>query len=304
MTQTPDNTHDEAIKKPLEAGNYLKSVRLQKNLTEDDIFKSLRIKARIINAIENHHYAHLPDAVTVVALVRQYANFLGLDGTEVGNNYKKEMVGIEPKIEIIFPDKLPTSFKPFKQSLLFTVVMLGIYFCWRLLNNTDNLLPQIIPHDAPYDTQVTTTETKEVVSSLTSQTTIQNNPLQSTADSAEKVGKTVSQEITPVLHFKIVKNPEIFIKAISGESWIEVKNINSRQIIFSGILRKGQNYKVPFDIKGLRLKAGNTAPLSITVNDASLPILPKNNRVLRDFNIDSDNILKLYNEYQSTVVVQ
>jgi hypothetical protein len=81
MTETHKNmNNDDIIKKPLETGAYLKSIRLQRNLTEDDIYTKLKIKARIITAIENHHYANLPDTVTVAALVRQYAAFLGLDG--------------------------------------------------------------------------------------------------------------------------------------------------------------------------------------------------------------------------------
>jgi hypothetical protein len=52
----------------------------------------------------------------------------------------------------------------------------------------------------------------------------------------------------------------------------------------------------------LRLKAGNSIPLSITINNEIIDILPKDNRVLRNFNIDSENLLKIYNQQKKNTL--
>jgi hypothetical protein len=282
MTDSYTPPEIDTVKKPLTTGAYLKSVRLQKNLTEEDIYKYLKIKARIVVAIENHHYTSLPHTVTVAALVRQYALFLGLDPVDISTAYKKEMTGTDQKIEVVFPDKLPSSFKPFKQSIIATLIVLAVYFVWHLLGSTSNLVPQVSP--------VTNTDIVDDT---------QSSKIQ--ADTVTE-SETVTQEITPVIHFDIIKTPQILLKATGGQSWIEVKDIKNNRVIYSAILQNGESYKIPSDLTGLRLKAGNSIPLSITINNEIIDILPKDNRVLRNFNIDSENLLKIYNQQKKNTL--
>ena len=89
--------------------------------------------------LNSQHYTSLPDTVTVAALVRQYSQFLGLDAIQMSTAYKNEMNGTDQKIEVIFPDKLPSSFRPFKNSIFITLALLCVYFVWHFLNNVLHL---------------------------------------------------------------------------------------------------------------------------------------------------------------------
>ena len=278
MTNSDNNKNDTTLHThSMSTGSYLKSIRLKKNLTEDDIYKSLKIKARIISAIENQHYTSLPDTISVSALVKQYASLLGLDGVEISTAYKNEMIGTDQKIEVVFPDKLPSSFRPFKKSIFATLIMLGLYSVWHFLSNTHNILPNITETSQIATDEKTITPAQKV-STLSESDTIDNATL----------------DIKPVIDFKIIKTPDIMLKTAGGDSWIEIRDIKKNRIIYSGILKDGDSYKVPSDLTGLRLKAGNSYPLSIIINGETLKILPKNNRVLRNFNIDSDVLLEAY----------
>lgn len=267
---------ENANKRLVTTGEYLKSIRLQKKITENDIFSNLKIKPRIIKAIENNDYANLPDTVTVVALVRQYANFLSLDGGEISNSYKNEISGTEQKIDVIFPDKLPSSFRPFKQSILVTCILLAVYFFLSTLNSTNNILPDIKP-------------------------IVENDNNNKTGDNIEttKYSDIITQEIIPILHFDIIRKPEIMVQAKGDNSWIEIKDTITKRVIFSGILKDGDTFKIPYELKGLQLKAGNSSPLSIKINDDILDIFPKNSRVLRNFSVDADKLLEIYTRQKS-----
>lgn len=258
-------------KLPMATGNFLRSVRIKKQLSETDIEKRLNIKKRIICAIEDHEYKKLPDTVTATALVRQYAKFLGLDAKKLGDDYKKEMEGTDQKIEVVFPNRLPPSFKPFRNALPITLAILGIYFVWQYINDIDGMMPVVQP-------------ASEIIADI----------------SADSLGIELSENlennfvIEPEIHFEVIRKPEILLKADGGDSWIEIKNTTNQQIIYSAILKDGQTFKIPNDVSGLRLKAGNSSPLHIIINDKELDIMPNDSRVLRDFNLDSDRLLEYY----------
>jgi cytoskeleton protein RodZ len=285
MTHSDNNNNNNeatSYSYSMSTGNYLKSVRLKKNFTEEDIYKSLKIKARIISAIENQHYNYLPDTISVSALVKQYAQLLGLDGVAISTAYKNEMIGTDQKIEVVFPDKLPSSCRPFKKSIFATLIMLALYSVWHFLSNTHNILPNI-------------TETSQIA---TDEKTISPAKKISAQSEISETFDTISLDIKPAIDFKIIKKPDIILKTASGDSWIEIKDTTKNRIIYSGILKDGDSYKVPSDLTGLRLKAGNSYPLSIMINGEALKILPKKNRVLRNFNIDSDALLEAYKKQQ------
>ena len=88
----------EGSQEPVEkVGVTLKAEREKRNISVDDIKEQLKIRPRLLQAIECGLYKELPDATTVGALVKSYANFLGLDGAVFSQNYRDEMQGMEKK---------------------------------------------------------------------------------------------------------------------------------------------------------------------------------------------------------------
>jgi cytoskeletal protein RodZ len=292
-----DMVNDNKIEEQLEIGAYLRSIRLKKALSENDIHKILKIKPRIITAIETHNYKLLPDTVTVTALVRQYALCLDLKNAhELSLAYKKKMQGTEQKIEVIFPDKLPSAFRPFKRAFFLTGFFVVFYFILNLLNNMDDILPNIMP-------------VSDIIKTDKNNNVIDNNELnknnvsQSNLESLSS-NKKVFFKIIPIVHFDVLQEPTFMLKAKGGDSWIEIKKSTSKVLLYSGILKDGQVYNIPHNIKQLVLKAGNSDVLTIEKDGQLLDIIPKNSRVLRNFKIDTDFLLDFYHKKYQNVQSQ
>jgi cytoskeletal protein RodZ len=66
-------------------GSQLRAAREAQGLTLEQVFKSTRIKASFLEAIEANQFQALPGPVQARGFVRSYANFLGLDGEQLAS---------------------------------------------------------------------------------------------------------------------------------------------------------------------------------------------------------------------------
>lgn len=74
-------------------GQILKSARIEKNLSLDDIEKATSIRRRYLEAIENDDYQNTPGDVFVKGIIRTYGNYLKLNGAELVDIYKASAAG-------------------------------------------------------------------------------------------------------------------------------------------------------------------------------------------------------------------
>jgi cytoskeletal protein RodZ len=72
----------------LEIGELLKQNRLTKGYSLDDIEEATKIRAKYLEALENEEFDILPGQVYVIAFLRNYARFLGLNDDEMVEQYK------------------------------------------------------------------------------------------------------------------------------------------------------------------------------------------------------------------------
>ena len=77
-------------------GKILREQREAKGLTFEDVESSTSIRRSYIEAIENGKYDKLPGLVYARGFVRNYADFLGLDGDAIAAQFKEEM---EPEVK-------------------------------------------------------------------------------------------------------------------------------------------------------------------------------------------------------------
>lgn len=68
---------------PEEIGPYLRGLREQFELTQQDISERLHIRARYVAAIEEANYVVMPGKVYARGYIQTYAEFLGLDAEQV-----------------------------------------------------------------------------------------------------------------------------------------------------------------------------------------------------------------------------
>ncbi len=74
-------------------GKILYAARIAKGLTLADVEKEINIRTSYLEAIERDYYDNLPEEVFIKGIIRNYGNFLGLNGSELVDLYKAEKAG-------------------------------------------------------------------------------------------------------------------------------------------------------------------------------------------------------------------
>lgn len=87
-------------------GELLRSERMKKNLTVQDVSSSLKLSPRTITAIESGDLSQLPAKTFVRGFVRSYSDYLKLDSTYVLNLFQEE-VGTTKPVPVIEEIKVP-----------------------------------------------------------------------------------------------------------------------------------------------------------------------------------------------------
>ena len=64
-----------------EIGATLREARERRGLTAEDVHRSLRIRARYLQALEDERWELLPGEAYAKGFLRSYAEFLGLEGS-------------------------------------------------------------------------------------------------------------------------------------------------------------------------------------------------------------------------------
>lgn len=82
-----------AIETTRDVGTILKEARLAKGLTIAEVEKNISIRGSYLEAIENSDFTKTPEEVYVKGMIRNYGNFLGLDGLELVNMFKASRAG-------------------------------------------------------------------------------------------------------------------------------------------------------------------------------------------------------------------
>lgn len=86
-------------------GEILLSEREKRGLTVKDVEAATSIRALYISAIENNNFTVIPGEVYLKGFIRNYANYLGLNGQEMVDLYRKQQLPpSEPAIEPAMPE--------------------------------------------------------------------------------------------------------------------------------------------------------------------------------------------------------
>jgi cytoskeletal protein RodZ len=70
-------------------GERLKAIRTKKNLSIDDVASGTGIRAQYLEALENSEFSNIPGDVFIKGFIRNYGNYLGLDGNALVEEYKQ-----------------------------------------------------------------------------------------------------------------------------------------------------------------------------------------------------------------------
>ncbi len=123
----------------IRAGQKLREERIKKGLTINDVSKGTKIKTSFLDAIEKGEYQKLPSSTYAQGFVKNYAQFLGLEETEILALFRREFD--EEKIFKVLPeglakDDFPISRFKFHQTakiifFVFIVLLAYIFFQYK-----------------------------------------------------------------------------------------------------------------------------------------------------------------------------
>lgn len=84
----PDtNEHEDSV------GTILREARIRRGLSLIEAEKATSIRCSYLDALEQDEYHKLPEEVYVKGMIRNYGNFLGLNGPELVDSYKAQKAG-------------------------------------------------------------------------------------------------------------------------------------------------------------------------------------------------------------------
>lgn len=110
-------------------GERLRSERIQKNITLEEVAKATKIRVSFLDAIEKGAYEKLPSGTYAHGFVKNYAEFLKLPTREVLALFRREFD--EEKYFKVLPEGLAkqNDFPLRKIRVQQTVIVIGLLFC-------------------------------------------------------------------------------------------------------------------------------------------------------------------------------
>lgn len=75
-------------------GMILREARLAKGISLSEVEKGTSIRSRYLEAVENDEYHKTPGEVFLKGIIRNYGNYLGLNGPELVDMYKAAAAGV------------------------------------------------------------------------------------------------------------------------------------------------------------------------------------------------------------------
>jgi cytoskeletal protein RodZ len=106
----------------------------------------LCIRHAYLEAIEKGDFDSLPGTAYAIGFLRTYADFLGLDGEQIVERFKREVQGVEPAQELVFPEPVGHNRIPGGAIVLISMVLLAMaYGGWFYLSNEGKSIADLMP---------------------------------------------------------------------------------------------------------------------------------------------------------------
>ncbi len=258
-------------------GEYLKSERLKKGYSIEDIQEMTKIRTRYIQAIETGNYDILPGKFYARAFIKNYAEVLDLNTNDIISKLERELpleiengIPQSPRKRNIIKKPNIMFFNFSHKIIIFLFVSIIVFFIYQFMvtnynKNNKNLTTPSTP-EINYNNQLINNE---------------NNHTTNTTDNAPKTdiikdviltklnstytGKTLTDNY-------VVKNANsinLVVNAVKGDCWFELKAENNK-VIETGIIKKGNKKDWTLTNKAI-IKFGALNNLEVSVNNNKLP---------------------------------
>lgn len=243
---------EEPIQKTqIPAGEQLKHLREQKNLSVQDIASRLNLEARIIEAIENNNFEMLSAATYVRGYLRSYAKILGVDAETVISSYNQDAPD-PPEIipEVKHVTQTSSSDNPVKAfTYLISLVLVILLVAWWQSNfivdnmnfssNDDENEPEaeagyglsysfpVVEHSSlPFYRVLETTGTGVPVAGNS------DTEAQGGTDNSAVTGNDGNDEAYPAMITTKHEGPDTLVLSLTLDCWIEITDALENRVFF------------------------------------------------------------------------
>ena len=228
-----------------EIGNSLREARYRQQLELSEIEQATKIRARYLQALEEESFDALPAQAYVKGFLRNYAEYLGLDGQLYVDEYNSRYaVGEDELREPVVARRTSRvgarHRRVERRGVLLALVGIGILFAlviaaWKFSGNDSNPIPNL-------GTTTTPKSTKPVVPT-----------------------RTQKRATTRAARFRF------FVVAVGGSCWMDVRNYGSSgRTLFTGTVDPGQSHR--FIARRLWISLGNSGHLKASLNGRPVAI--------------------------------
>lgn len=262
-------------------GRILKSARIEQGAKPiAEIAHDLRIRPHLLDALENDDYDQLPGLIYAAGFLRSYAQYLGLDGTDLVERLKESGRARTLETQLIFPEPLEDPRIPRRPIVIMACLMaLAVYGVWYGFSARDAGDLHVTAAPGP--------EFKAVLTEVPAQP-VPAEP-QVTPDAEDMSAPSVPEavEVTPIeaapAEAPAPASPEpqvadgasgqITLKARSA-AWIRIEGPDEQPVVDT-VLKPGEEVNAPSG-RGFVMMTGNAGALEVTVGGRALgPLGPE-----------------------------
>lgn len=266
---------------------------MSKGYSLDDLQEKTKIQKRYLSAIEDGNYGVMPGTFYVRAFIKQYAEAVDLDATDLLETYKSELptnkaaetlgTGVTIQKGSKVPDnrRRSTVAKTSGTNKKFSDIMpkFVVAICIIVVIGVIAYLVMNQPSDNVADTkEPATTQENKAVSTESKETTAEKaKPAEKKVVEEPKQklskGEVSSDAITTTYTLANAEDFKIRIE-VSGDNWIGLTDENDATIGTSGMFGAGD--KIEEDLKGkksVRIRLGAAANGKIFVNDKEVKLV-------------------------------
>ena len=285
-------------------GEYLKEIRLKKNISIEIIAKELKISVQHIKAIETNDFDNTPGGVYTIGYIRSISSYLDLNSNEIINQYKKQISfdSRNKKIELPKPTESFNIFFSYKFVSLFAIVFLSSSFYFMFINNnnffpnysitpeiSENLNADLEKIELSLALDLLNSDKNDLDESI--KETFINEDTSSEIIITKKESKiNLTEQSNVVASLPTNSDNKLFKEIITLKSlestWIQLRNQND-EIIFNKLLKKNDEYSYPMS-KKYEITTGNAGNLIILIDGTVKGKLGKKGEVIESIVVSSE----------------
>ena len=275
-------------------GEYLKSIRIKKKCTIEELSEELKINKNLIENIEFDDFPEDLNPVYIIGHIRAYANFFDLESDDLIESFKIQTSynKFNEKKQISKPLKA-VNMLSFTKTFYFasiSIITISFYFMFVRPQNID--IEYAMTPDLPENLQYNLEEV-EMKLTLSQENNKNLKNLYSLNEEAIKNFEESHNNINSSSAFAS-NSKDFFLKDDDAKitlhflnpTWIQLRDIDDN-IIISKLMNEDDEYSYNF-LENLNLTAGNAGNIIVSLNGIVLGKLGKAGDVIESFVIDKN----------------